>query len=178
MRLLRRIFGAVALLLVAFVAVGLLLPGSWSTRRERSVEVAPDSVYGILTRPRAWRTWMPWPEGGARFQGPGSGTGAAFTWDDPRYGSGRFELTSTEPLRRVEYAVVVEEGAVRIRGTVRIEPIDDGTLIVWSETGDFGWNPLLSYAALTMEDRQGEALDSALAGLARAVGGSSVAGSR
>lgn len=156
-----------ALLLLAFVAVGVLLPGRWSVQRAVTVGVSPDSAFAALRRAERWRSWMPWPEGAEAVGDSAAGPGAGFRWDDPLYGSGRFVLTETDAPRLVAYEVSVEEGTVRIRGRIRLEPEDGGTRIEWSEAGDFGWNPILGYTALTMDERQGAQLEEVLARLRR-----------
>lgn len=171
MKHLRRIFGGLALVLIAFVAVGVLLPGRWSVERSVTVRVPRDSAFAALRRVDRWRAWMPWPEGVEALGGGEAGEGAGFRWDDPRYGSGRFALTATEPPRLLEYEVSLEEGTARIRGRIRLEPTEAGTRVAWSETGEFGRNPILGYTALTMEERQGTQLEGVLERLRRGLEG-------
>ena len=52
------------------------------------------------------------------------------------------------------------EGGLETHGTLRLDsaPSGTGTRVTWTEEGDFGWNPLLSWFALGMEPRQGAQL--------------------
>jgi hypothetical protein len=59
----------------------------------------------------------------------------------------------------------VEDGSVRVEGRIGLAPVAGGTRIRWSEKGDFGWNPLLGWTALGVEERQGRAIERALEGL-------------
>ncbi|NIP59500.1 MAG: hypothetical protein GWM92_14315 [Gemmatimonadetes bacterium] len=172
MKYLRRIFGLAALVLIAFVAVGILLPGRWSVKRSVTVRVPRDSAFAALRRVDRWRAWMPWPEGVEALGGAETAEGAGFRWDDPRYGSGRFALTETEPPRLLAYEVTLEGGAARIRGRIRLDRGDAGTRVMWSERGEFGRNPILGYTALFMEDRQGTQLEDVLERLRRDLEGS------
>lgn len=165
LKILRRTFAAAGALLLLFLAVGVLLPGTWRVERATVVAAPRDSLHRMLSRPAAWRAWMPWPESGAAFEGPDQGPGAAFSWDDATYGAGRFTLVASDPPASLRYRVSVEDGAVRVRGRIRLEEVEGGTRLGWSESGDFGWNPLLGYAALTAEKRQGRALKEAMARL-------------
>ena len=167
MTYLRRAFGIVALLLLAFVAVGVLLPGRWSAERTAIVGVQPDSAFTTLRRVERWGAWMPWPEGAEAVPDSTDSGGAGVRWDDPLYGSGRVVLTGSERPRLLTYEVTVEEGAVRVRGRIRLEPGAGGTRIRWREEGEFGRNPLLGYTALTMEERQGAQLEAILERLRR-----------
>lgn len=171
MRLLRRVFAVAAGLLLLFLVVGVLLPGAWSVERTARIGAPPDSLHRLLSRPAAWQAWMPWPESGASFEGPERGPGAAFSWDDPTYGSGRFTLLESDAAGSLRYRVSVEDGSVETTGRIRLEDGDGGTRVRWTESGDFGWNPLLGYAALTVEERQGRALEDAMARLKEHVEG-------
>lgn len=167
MSVLARILGGIALLFLTFLAVGLALPGRWEVEEAATVAVPPDSVSSVLTRPASWREWMAWPESGAELRGPSFGPGASFRWDDPTYGAGRFTITGAVPGRWLAYRVTVEDASMVVEGRLDLERAGEGTRIRWSERGSVGWNPLLGYVALTMEDRQRTQLRSALEGLKR-----------
>lgn len=162
MRALARVFGALALLLLIFVGVGLLLPGRWEVERRATIDAPPREVYRAISRIEGWPRWMAWPESGAEFAGPSRGPGATFRWDDPAYGSGRFVLVRSEPHRVVGYRVSVEEGSLTVRGTIVLEPRDGATAVRWSERGQAGRNPILRYTALVLDERQGEQLGRAI----------------
>lgn len=167
MQVFARILGGIGLLLVTLIAVGLVLPGRWEVEESATVRAAPDSVSSVLTRVASWREWMPWPESGAEFRGPRFGPGASFRWDDPTYGAGRFTITEAVPGRSLRYRVAVEDGSIAVEGRLRLEAADGGTRIRWTERGSVGWNPLLGYVALTMEDRQRAQLRTVLGELER-----------
>jgi hypothetical protein len=54
-------------------------------------------------------------------------------------------------------------------GRVELTPVSGGTEVAWTEEGDFGWNPLLSFMALGMERMQGDEMEKSLAELQRVV---------
>jgi hypothetical protein len=171
-----KFFGGGALLLLLFLAVGFALPGTWEVRRSHLVAAAPEAVFPHLDSPARWESWVPWPEVGARFDGPPEGVGASRSWDDPEWGDGTFTLTVVEPHRTVEYSVVVEEGRMRTDGRLLLTPRDGGTLVEWSERGDFGWNPLMGWVARFMDRLQGRELERSLARLEGVVTGSTPPG--
>lgn len=155
MTALARILAAAAVLLLALLAAGLVLPGRWEVEERRVVSASPLRISRALSRPAGWRSWMPWPESGAELAGPSFGAGATFRWDDATYGAGRFTITEARPGRSVRYRVSVEEGSLVVHGHVRLARGEaGGTRLRWSERGSVGWNPLLGYVALTLEDRQ------------------------
>lgn len=157
-----KFFGGGALLLLVFLVTGLLLPGTWEVSRSHQVAAPPEAVFPYLDSPARWETWVPWPETGAAFQGPAEGVGASRSWDDPEWGDGTFTLTAVEPSRLVAYTVEVEEGRMRTDGRLVLTPVQGGTLVEWTERGDFGWNPLMGWVARFMDHLQGRELERSL----------------
>jgi len=163
------IFGVLAGILLLYLAVGLALPGRWEAEQSGLLPAPPSEVYPFLADLDAWGAWTPFPDSGLESFGPPSGAGAGIRWDDERYGSGEARITSAELNRHVEYQVLIEGGSLTIQGTISLEPEGDGTRIRWREEGDFGWNPLMGYAARGMSGSQGEAMRASLRRLAEAV---------
>ncbi len=163
------IFGVLAGILLLYLAVGLVLPGNWKAEQSGLLPAPPSEVYPFLVDLTAWGAWTPFPDSGLETFGPASGPGAGIRWSDERYGSGEARITSAEPNRRVEYQVLIEGGSLTIHGTLSLEPEGNGTRVRWVEEGDFGWNPLMGYAARGMSDSQGEAMRASLQRLAEAV---------
>lgn len=153
-----------AVVLLAFLALGFLLPSEWSAQRSAWIDAPPDSVFPLVNSPAGWNEWTPWPDAGKAVEGPESGVGASQLWDDPDYGSGRFTITASEAPKHMEYEVSVS-GGLSFFGEVDLAPDDGGTRITWREEGDFGWNPLLSYMARKMGNEQGGQFEEALARL-------------
>ena len=162
-----------ALLAGTFVLVGILLPGTVEVTRTVEVEAPPEAVFYLLGNLEAWAEWTPWGEVESRLEGPAAGAGARRVWDDPALGSGSLTLVASRPpatapgrgLPGVDYLVEVEGGAIRFEGTIALEPGAGGVLVTWTERADLGWNPMLGWTALGMEDSQGRQLQESLARL-------------
>lgn len=166
-----KFFGGGAVLMLLFLGVGFLLPGSWAVERERTLPAPPEAIFPYLNSPARWEAWVPWPEAGARFEGPPEGPGAARGWDDPEWGDGLFTITAQDAPLRVAYEVAVEEGRMITRGTVTLDPRGDSTRVRWREEGDFGRNPLMGWVARFMDRLQGRELERSLARLEEVVDG-------
>ncbi len=162
MRLLIKLLFFFAGLLALFLAVGVLLPGEWSTERSVVIQAPPEVVYLFISGPRGWEEWSLWPEAGMGYEGPDTGPGAVRYWDDPDYGDGRFTVIEADSARSVRYQVEVQGGSLRFEGVVLLEPVPEGTRVTWRESGDFGWNPLLGYAARQMSEAQGAQFEQSL----------------
>lgn len=162
MRLGAKVFGGLSGILLLFLLVGLLLPGSWQAQEEILLPVPPSSVFPLVNRLSSWELWTPFPESGLVPFGPPEGAGAGLRWDDSQYGKGEVRIIGSREDTEVVYEVAVEQGALRIRGTLTLEPEDGRTRLRWVEEGDFGWNPLMGYAARGMAASQGEAMKASL----------------
>lgn len=172
MRLGARVFGVLSGILLLFILVGILLPGTWSAQQDVFLPGPPSAVFPFLSRLSAWGSWTPFPDTGLEAFGPAEGVGAGIRWNDPDYGRGEARITSLREGRVVEYEVLVEGGSLRIQGRLTLEPDGEGTRIHWTEEGDFGWNPLMGYAARGMASSQGNAMKASLDRLAALVSAS------
>jgi hypothetical protein len=170
------ILGGGGALLVLFLLVGWLLPQSWQAAASAHIPAPASAVYSLLDSPEGWRRWTPWPESGVERSGPDRGVGATLSWDDPELGAGSFAIVGgTEPAR-VEYAVRVDDGAMRTDGTLSLTPEAGGVRVDWREEGDLGWNPLMGYWALSLSRAQSEELAKGLDRLRAIVADASAVG--
>ena len=172
--------GALALLAGTFLFVGILLPSTFEVSRTVEIEASPETVFPLLDDLEAWPEWTPWGEVESRTEGRGAGAGARRVWDDPALGSGSLTLVGSRPPRGardgiwpgVDYLVEVEGGAIRFEGTITVLARSAGSLVTWTERAHLGWNPLLGWTALHMEESQGRQLEEGLGRLkARLEGG-------
>ena len=154
--------GSLALLAALFVVVGLLLPGTVEVVRSVEIEAHPEEVFPFLNDLDAWTEWTPWGDVESRLEGPAAGTGARRVWDDPNIGRGSLTIAASRPPRSVDYVVEVEGGALRFEGSLAVEPRAGGSLVTWTERADLGWNPLLAWTGLSMEESQGRQLQESL----------------
>jgi hypothetical protein len=157
-----KIFGALSGVLILFLVLGLLLPGTWEAEAEAVLPAPPHLLFPFVNRMDRWVLWNAMPESGTEPQGPEEGVGAGLRWDDPVYGKGSLEILTSDKDTLVEYRVLVEGGSLRVDGAFAMRPEGGGTRVHWVERGDFGWNPLMGYAARGLAESQGEALRSSL----------------
>jgi hypothetical protein len=152
------VLGGGGALLVLFLLVGWLLPQDWEAEASALIPATAAAVYPLLDSPEGWRQWTPWPESGVERSGPTRGEGATLSWDDPDLGAGSFAIVGATEPARVDYAVRVDDGAMRTDGTLSLTPEAGGVRIDWREEGDLGWNPLMGYWALSLSRAQSEEL--------------------
>ncbi|HSG49366.1 MAG TPA: SRPBCC family protein, partial [Longimicrobiales bacterium] len=98
-----------AIILLSFVVIGLLLPGSWHAERTRLVAAPVEEVFPYLEDLTLWQEWSSMGQVEGTLSDPPRGPGSTLTWDDPQWGAGEFRLTGVTPLREVRYEVAVED---------------------------------------------------------------------
>lgn len=150
------VLGGGALLMIAFLAVGFFLPGTWEATVEVTLAASADELAPYLESPRGWRAWTTWPDSVAA-EGPARGPGAAMSWDDPQLGTGTFRIDGVDRDGGVRYSVAVEGvggGVMETSGSIALVSARDSTLVRWREEGDLGGNPLMGYWALSMKRAQ------------------------
>lgn len=167
------VLGGAAVLLVAFLAVGFVLPGRWEAHAEARLAVPAEALRPYLDSPEGWRAWTTWPDSALVRTGPERGPGAAISWDDAELGAGTFRVETVGADGGVTYTVEVEGaagGLMRTEGSVVLTPAGDSTSVRWRERGDLGANPLMGYWALLMERAQGAEMQKGLERLGAVAG--------
>ncbi len=154
---LAKVFGGIGTVLVTFMLVGFVLPGTWSAEASIQIEAAPTEVFPFLNDLSRWDTWTNWGDIESELSDPSMGVGASRAWDDPNFGSGSVTITGSGPPAFVGYEVEVEGGA-SVSGELRIEALGRASRVTWREEGDLGRNPLMGYVARGMSKSQGTQL--------------------
>ncbi len=170
MRLLKWLLGLVVLAIVAFVAIGLILPREVSVARSIEIDAPASAIFPHVNSPRATEAWSPWlakdPQTRLTYTGPEAGAGAKMDWasDNPEVGSGTLEITASEPDRRVDVALDFGEFGTATSAYVLAE--DGGrTRVTWSFETDMGAGPFGRWLGLMMDDWVGADYDTGLANL-------------
>jgi uncharacterized protein YndB with AHSA1/START domain len=95
-------------------AVVLLLawrkPDTFRVERSIAIDAPAEKVFPFINDLALWDRWSPWagkdPNMKTTLSAPAAGVGAYQEWDgDRNVGSGRMEITASEPTRRVVYAL-------------------------------------------------------------------------
>lgn len=160
-----RILGTGAGVLLLALAVGFMLPGTWSAERSAVVSLPPGALFPLLDSPEGWRAWTPWPDSGVVAEGPPRGPGSRLAWRSRELGDGFFEIVDTREEAWVAYRVEVQGGSMRTEGRIDLESVTEGTRVTWQEEGDFGRNPLMGYWARFMRRAQESEMEKGLARL-------------
>jgi len=149
---------ALSALFLAFLAIGLLLPGE--IRVQRSIEIAapPETVFPLVDDLREFNRWSPWQAAGVdfSFSGPESGVGARMVWTEPdgRPGGGQ-EIVVSQPPRRVVYGLEFgPRGGAEASMELESSPL--GTRVTWGFDYRVGYDMVGRYIGALTQGRVGE----------------------
>lgn len=136
---------------------------------ETTVGAPPTAVHELIDDFRNWVRWSPWEEKDPQlertYSGADSGTGAIYSWKgNKQVGSGRMEITSSEP-ERIELDLEFFEPFQSSSKTVfTFTPGPSGTRVAWTMSGNRG--VLMGVAGKLFVDRAlGKDFDRGLAKL-------------
>jgi hypothetical protein len=96
--------------------------------------------------------------------GPPAGIGAVQSWT-ARSGNGSIKLTGSDRDQGIAYELNFNEGRFVSTGRIDLISLTNGTRVVWSNYGDFGWNPVGRYLGLLMDKWMGNDFETGLQNL-------------
>jgi hypothetical protein len=169
MRIVKRIAVAVVVLVVAFVLVGLVLPGRYHVERSAVVAASPAAVFPLVDDLRAWPKWGVWfrrdPAMQVSYSPATTGVGAWSDWKSKTQGNGRMTVTSVRSPSLFEYRIEFPDMGMAANGTVALEPAGGGTRVTMGMDGGLGNNPVNRWFGLFMGRMVGPDFDAGLANL-------------
>jgi hypothetical protein len=164
----KKILLTLGLLLGLFLALGYLLPVSYTVTRTLFIEAEADRIHTQLADLRSWPEWTPWnqqldPTVRVQFSGPEDGVGSSYSWSGDQLGEGVLEITSSEMGRGIVYLLHFE-GAPTADGVVQITSMKGGCEVLWKMSGDTA-RPLGPYLIPMMDSFIGADFEECLRGL-------------
>jgi uncharacterized protein YndB with AHSA1/START domain len=165
--------GIVCLVVVlAFLGIGLLLPGEYDVARSGRVDAPPDEVWATVATLETWPEWSAWnqakdPSAEFSFSGEKTGVGAVWNWTGEEFGVGEMTLIAAVPSETVVYQIEMEGMDMEIVGHITLEAADGGTEVTFRGQGDLGTNPVFRWMGLAMDGMLGSDYDECIGGLQR-----------
>ncbi len=171
MKVVKWLFGLVALLAVVLFIGGLFLSSNFSVTRSVSIQAAPEKIFPLIADPRQWKQWSVWnqrdPAMAITYSGPPSGAGAAWEWKSKTEGDGKMSFTAAEPGQRLAYDLYFPDFGTTSGGELRLKPEGAATQVTWVMNGNMGSNPLFRWMALFADSMVGKDFEGGLANLKR-----------
>ena len=156
---------SLAIVAALFLIVGVVLPSSRHLSEEIETNRKMTIVYDTLNTPRRLKDWNPLafhdPAMQWEFSGPDSGVGARADYSSnvPQIGSGSWEITASEPGKRIDYAITDPKRGHDKRSSFLLQPTgrnNRNVKITQTYDVDYGWNLLGRYAGLYVERSVGD----------------------
>lgn len=164
----KKILIGLAVLIVALLLVGFLLPGKMEVSRSISVNASAENVFDEFNDLKKWQEWQYWNtlekpgEMTLTYGGKTEGTGAWYSWDGKNTGKGKITITESVPDQSVASDIEFT-GSGTAKGLYTVEPEGEGTKATMNFTFDNGMNPIGRWFSLFMKGEIEKAFDFGLA---------------
>jgi uncharacterized protein YndB with AHSA1/START domain len=140
-------------LLIAATAVyfgSFLVPDSYEVSRSIVVKAKPDQVFSLLNNPTQWEKWNVWnkdydPTMIRLYGGPMAGKGASQQWNGDKVGMVQMHFTESTPPSQLYYKQQTKGEPFETIGIFSLEPVEDGTKVVWHQKARFTDEPYDRY---------------------------------
>lgn len=171
MKLLLRILGGLAVLVLLLVVVAFLLPRTYRVERATVINTRPEVVFAQVGDLKLWQNWTAWherdPQMKLSFSPTTAGVGAWSAWESKTEGNGKMTFTAHEPTKKVVYTLEFPDMNMVSKGSVELQPADKGVRVVWASDGDLGMNPINRWFGLVLDRMIGPDFEQGLAKLKR-----------
>ena len=172
MKILLKILGGLAVLVVLLVVLAFFLPRHYRVERAVEINAKPEVVLAQVADLRAWKSWGAWQE-----RDPGMkitysaqqlGVGSWSAWESKSEGNGKMTITE-QTATKVTYHLEFLDMGMQSTGTMELVPAARGVRLVWADTGDLGLNPMSRWFGLFLDKIIGPDFERGLANLKRRV---------
>ena len=131
-----------ALALGALLTVIALQPSAFRIARSATISAPAPAVFAQINDFRNWQNWSPWEEIDSSlkrtYEGPTSGTGAAYTWaGDRQVGEGRITIIESRPAEFIRIRLeFIKPFAATHTAEFLLKPEGNNTTVTWSMSGN------------------------------------------
>lgn len=171
MKLLLRIFGGLAVLLLLLSVAAYFLPRQYRVERSLVIKARADQVFPQFADLRAWKNWGAWQERDPAMKietsAKSTGAGAWNRWESRTEGNGKMTFTAVEEGRSVAYLLEFPDMGTTSKGTMVLQDAGPGLKVVWVDAGDLGMNPMFRWFGLFLDRMIGPDFEKGLANLKR-----------
>lgn len=172
MKILLKILGGFAVLLLLLVLVAFLLPRHYRIERTLVMKARPEAIHAQVADLRAWKNWGAWQEKDPAmkltYSEKSTGVGAWSAWESKTEGNGKMTITSVTPAKIV-YDLEFPDFGSKSQGYMELLPDAAGTKVVWVDAGDLGMNPMSRWFGLFLDKMIGPDFERGLSNLAKKV---------
>ena len=168
MKILRKILGGLAVLVLLLVLVAFAFPRHYRVERSLVMNAKPETVLAQVADLSAWKNWGAWQERDPQMKLshsiPATGVGAWSAWESKSEGNGKMTITEQTPSK-VTYHLEFPDMGTQSTGSIELRPQTGGIQVVWVDAGDLGMNPLNRWFGLFIEKLIGPDFERGLSNL-------------
>lgn len=174
MKLLLKILGGLAALIVLLALVSFFFPRTYRVERSLVIKARPEAIHAQVADLKAWKSWGAWQERDPgmkmEYSAQSTGVGAWSAWQSAKEGNGKMTITALTPTA-IAYGLEFPDFGTKSNGKIALTPEAAGTRVVWTDEGDLGMNPMNRWFGLFIEGMIGPDFDRGLANIAKKVEG-------
>lgn len=162
--MLKKILIGLAVLIVALLVIGFMLPGSLHVSRSATINASPENIFEEINDLKKWQEWQYWNTLDSNMQitfgDKTVGTGAVYSWKgNSSVGEGTITITESVPNKSVASDLAFA-GGEPAKALYTLESEGDSQKLTMNVDMDFGANPLMRWIGfLMMEKHMNEAFD-------------------
>jgi polyketide cyclase/dehydrase/lipid transport protein len=169
------ILGALAVLIIGFVAVAAMQPSEFHIARSATMAAAPDEVFTQVNDFHKWESWSPWlkidPNAKTTYEGPSEGEGAIFRWaGNSEVGEGSMTIIESRPHEHIRIKLdFLKPFENTANAEFAFKPVDDKTNVTWSMSGKNNLLGKVMCLLMNMDKMIGDKYDEGLANMKKIV---------
>jgi hypothetical protein len=170
MRILKWVFGLIAVVAVALIAIGMILPRQVNVARSIEIAAPADKIFPHINSLKEMAEWSPWmgrdPAMQVSYNEVEAGEGAAMEWASEQrdVGNGRQEIVASAVNESVTTALDFGDMGLAEAKLALVET-DGGTMVTWTLDSDMGMSPIGRWMGVMMDSWVGGDYEQGLANL-------------
>lgn len=144
MKILKRIFIVLLIIVAVAAVVGMFLPRKVETTQSIVINAPAEKIFPLLNDFEKWHLWTSWHEMDTATQYTWgdirSGVGASYQWKSEIMSYGTVKIVESKPNEMLKTEVNFEDHGASY-GTFTLTPEGSGTRVDWKFENDMGGNP-------------------------------------
>lgn len=161
--MLKKILIGLAVLILALVLIGFLLPGELQISRSASMNASPENVFEEINDLKKWQEWQYWntldPDMQITYGDKTVGTGANYSWKgNSQVGEGTITITESIPNKSVASDLAFA-GSDPAKALYSIQEQGDSVTLTLNVDLNLGANPVMRWMGLFMKGHMNSAFD-------------------
>lgn len=154
MKILIKIVGGLAVLVLVLVLVSFAFPRHYRVERTVVINARPEAVLAQVADLSAWKNWGAWQERDPgmklSYSAPATGVGAWSAWESRKEGNGKMTITGQTPTK-VSYHLEFPDMGTQSDGAMELQTQTGGVKVIWTDGGDLGMNPMMRWVGLFLD---------------------------